>query len=106
MSVIGACKLCRTSRVQLCDSHFLSKAAYKLLRSSQKGESPNSDEFQYSDLHGSSSTKPRFLPKLRRDPKYERRGMGSKELLSSRRGFRLKDMLPAFEEYSEKVPIP
>src|SRR5713101_7481238 len=40
MSVIGTCKLCRSSGVELRDSHFLSKAAYKLLRESQDGQSP------------------------------------------------------------------
>lgn len=40
MSVIGICKLCQSSDVELCDSHLLSKAAYKLIRKSQNGEAP------------------------------------------------------------------
>jgi hypothetical protein len=40
MKVVGTCKLCLKSSVELRDSHLLPKAGYRLLRKSQGNESP------------------------------------------------------------------
>jgi hypothetical protein len=93
VSIIGTCKLCRAENIELRDSHLLSKAAYKILRKSDNGDSPVAVDKDVS-LMTDSQVRGHVLCGVCED-RFNKNGEGwvLRYCYRGTEGFRLKDLL-------------